>query len=95
MSLPCGTDNQGNAYLLDRMLTTKYPLGVILMELGHQIRKRRLVMRTKWLPRDQNEEADALTNFDYRFLELSRRIEVDVNKLGFRVLPGLFEAGEQ
>ena len=25
MALSCGTDNQGNAYLLDRMLTTKYP----------------------------------------------------------------------
>ena len=52
-------------------------------------------MRAKWLPRDQNEEADALTNFDYRFFEPSRRIEVDVNKLVFRVLLGVFEAGEQ
>ena len=62
LSLSCGTDNQGNAHLLDRMLTTKYCLGVVLMELAHQMRVRRLVLRAKWLPRLENEEADALTN---------------------------------
>ena len=51
LTLSCGTDNQGNSYLLDRMLTTKYPLGVVLMELAHQMRLRRLILRAKWLPR--------------------------------------------
>merc|ERR1739841_443994 len=26
VTLSCGTDNRGNSYLLDRMITTKYPL---------------------------------------------------------------------
>ena len=51
-------------------------------------------MRANWLPRDQNEEADALTNFDYRFFDPKRRIPLDVNDLGFQVLPELFESGE-
>ena len=58
MTLSCGTDNQGNTHLLDRMLTTKYPLGIVLMELAHQMRKRSLVLRAHWLLRLENEEAD-------------------------------------
>ena len=45
VGLSCGTDNQGNSHLLDWMFTTKYPLGVVLMELAHQMRIRRLVLR--------------------------------------------------
>ena len=30
----CGTDNQGNTFLVDKLMTTKYPLGVVLMELA-------------------------------------------------------------
>ena len=32
VTLICGTDNQGNWYLLDKLLTTKYPLAIVLME---------------------------------------------------------------
>ena len=51
LTFTAGTDNQGNSYLLDRMMTTKYPLVVVLMELAHQMRLRRLVLRARWLPR--------------------------------------------
>jgi hypothetical protein len=94
LTFTAGTDNQGNSYLLDRMMTTKYPLVVVLMELAHQMRLRRLVLRARWLPRLQNEEADALTNFDYRHFSKDKRIPVDLEKIGFKVLPMLFEAGE-
>ena len=94
ITLSCGTDNQSNSYLLDKMLTTKYPLGVILMELAHQMRRRRLVLRAQWLPRLQNDEADQLTNMDFRHFDKKKRIPVDLDRLGFQVLPELFEAGE-
>ena len=94
MTLSCGTDNQGNSYLLDRMLTTKYPLGVVLMELAHQMRLRRLVLRAKWLPRLQNEEADALTNLDFRHFDPKKRIPVEIDDLKFGVLNELFKEGE-
>ena len=66
VTLTCGTDNQGNGYLLDKLLTTKYPLAVILMELSCQLGMRGASMRARWIPRLQNEEADALANGDYR-----------------------------
>ena len=94
LTLTSGTDNQGNSYLLDRMMTTKYPLVVILMELAHQMRRRRLVLRARWLPRLENEEADALTNLDFRHFRAENRIPVILDELGFKVLPMLFEAGE-
>ena len=94
ISLSCGTDNQGNSYLLDRMLTTKYPLAVILMELAHQMRLRRLILRAKWLPRLENEEADALTNFGLRHFSPEKRINISWDSLGFEVMPALFSSGK-
>jgi hypothetical protein len=51
ITMSCSTDNQGISFLLDRLLTTKYPLGVILMQLAHEMRRRRLLLRARWLPR--------------------------------------------
>ena len=94
ISLTCGTDNLGNSYLLDRLLTTKYPLGVVLMELAVQLGMRNAVLRANWLPRLQNEEADALTNSDFRHFDMAKRIEVDLDKLGFVLMNDLFSVGD-
>ena len=56
------TDKRSNTYLLDRMMTTKYPLGVVLMELAAQTRLRGKILGGFWLPRLQSEEADALSD---------------------------------
>ena len=94
VTIGCGTDNQGNSYLVDRLMTTKYPLGVILIELCHQVSLRNAALRARWLPRDQNEEADSLTNSDFRHFDLARRIDVDIEKLEFGVLTELLAKGE-
>ena len=86
LGLSVGTDNQGNTFLLDRMLTTKYPLGVVLMELAHQLRRRHLMLRAHWLPRLENEEADALTNMDFRHFSPGKRIPVCLETIKSRVL---------
>ena len=79
---------------MDRLMTTKYPLGLILVELSHQLALRRAALRAKWVPRLENEEADALTNSDFRHFSQEHRIEVDLAKLPFGVLPRLLEVGE-
>ena len=58
------------------------------------MRRRRLVLRARWLPRLQNDEADQLTNMDFRHFDKKKRIPVDLSRLGFQVLPELFKAGE-
>ena len=94
LTLSCGTDNQGNSFLLDKLLTTRYPLGIVLMQLAHQIRRRRLVLRARWLPRLQNQEADDLTNFEIRHFDPKRRIQVDLDKLGLDLMHELFKVGD-
>ena len=94
ITLTCGTDNQGNMFLMDKLLTTKYPLGVVLMEPATQLGRRAAALRADWIPRLQNEEADALTNWEFRHFDESKRIEVDLEKLNFHVMRDLFSAGD-
>ena len=42
----------------------------------------------------QNEEADALTNSDFRHFSEHKRIEVDLDKLPFKIMNELFAEGE-
>ena len=43
----------------------------------------------------QNEEADALTNSDFRHFSPDKRIEVELDKLEFVVMNDLFSVGEE
>ena len=94
ISMTCSTDNQGNSFLLDRLLTTRYPLGVVLMELAHQMKIRRTLLRARWLPRLQNQEADDLTNDEFRHFDPKKRIKVEMADLEFRIMNSLFSVGD-
>ena len=74
LTIGCATDNQGNSFLMDKLLTTKFPLGLILIELSYQLARRRMALRAEWVPRLQNEEADALTNGEYHAFDPDRRV---------------------
>ena len=88
------TDNQGNSFLLDKLMTTKYPLGVILIELAWQCARQRISLRADWVPRLQNEEADDLTNGRFEKFSPELRVPVDLSSLEFGVLPKLLQEGE-
>ena len=51
--------------------------------------KTTVVLRARWLPRLQNDEADQLTNMDFRLFDPKKRIRVSLERLGFQVLPEL------
>ena len=63
------------------------------MELAHQMQLRQAVLRASWLPRLQNEEADALTNLDFRHFAPEKRVHVELADLQFRVLDELMKTG--
>ena len=65
------------------------------MELSCQLGLRRSCLHARWIPRLQNEEADALTNGEFDHFTEANRIPVDLNRLDFRVLHDLFEEGEE
>ena len=81
--------------MLDKLLTTKYPLGVILMEVACQASRKRASLWARWIPRLENEEADALTNSDVHHFQAENRIEVELEKLQFLVMDELFATGEE
>jgi len=85
------TDNQSNGFLIDRLQTTKFPLCLILMEVAWQLQERNISANLRWVPRLQNEEADALTNGDFSAFDPERRIHMEVEKMPFGILPRLLE----
>ena len=70
-----GTDNEGNTFVTKRLMTTKFPLCCILMELSAQLASRSLLLNLAWRRRDRNIEADALANGDFSLFDLDRRID--------------------
>ena len=89
---------QSNTYLLDGVMMTKYPFGVVLMELAAQMHLRGVIIRGRWLPRLQNEEADALSNFEFDSFDEKLRIDIEEDDMGrlklpFLLLNDLFDAG--
>ena len=45
---------------------------MVLMELSAQLQSRKILLHTSWIPRDENEEADSLTNGDFHAFSPSR-----------------------
>eukprot|EP00439_Symbiodinium_sp_Y106_P009019 s10395_g1.t1 len=57
-----GTDNQGNSYAVSKLMSTKFPLPLLLMELSETLRKGEQCLELSWVPREKNQWADDLTN---------------------------------
>ena len=81
------TDNNGNRYAVTKMLTTKWPLLVFLAELSLQLEHRCILLEVNWVPREQNTEADAITNGDYVWLSQANQIATSMSQHPFLLLP--------
>ena len=87
------TDNQGNSQVLCRLMSSKFPLVVVVLaELAAQLKKRCLRLDLQWVPRDQNEEADGLTNLDFSSFDPGRRMDLKIADLRFEVLDAYMAA---
>ena len=62
---------------------------------GTGLRLRNVALSAAWRPRDENEEADALTNECFGAFTLERRIHLRWSDLSFLVLPRLATAAEE
>ena len=88
------TDNAGNVSALARLMTSKFPLVVILTELASQLQAKNLELDLEWIPRNQNEEADAITNGKTEIFDRRRKVEVEVSALPFLVLPHMVQVAD-
>ena len=67
---------------------------LVLMELNEQMRLKNMIFSIAWRPRDENEEADALTNEVFTNFDPGLRVPLQWDKLEFLVLPHLTEVPE-
>ena len=88
------TDNSGNTFALSRLMSSKFPLIVILAEFAAQLREKRMALELQWVPRNQNEEADALTNNRTELFDKAREVKVDLAQLEFVVLPEMVRVAD-
>ena len=95
MRLSGTTGSQGNSWVISRLMTTKSPLVLVQGELAYQLRESDISLHLHWAPREQNEVADALTNGDGVAFAPERRIEVDLSKVEFLILPELARVSEE
>ena len=87
------TDNKGNSYIIARMMTTKFPLCAVLMELTEQLAARDSWLKLSWVPRQQNEEADALTNACFDGFDPGRRVVIDPSTIEWKIMGEMMKAG--
>ena len=62
VAISAGTDNQANEALAKKRSSTAWPLMLVNMQLSHHLFRASLQLTLKWRPRDENQEADDLTN---------------------------------
>jgi hypothetical protein len=87
------TDNAGNRFAVARLLSTKWPLVAFVAELSAQLEAQDLLFEMSWVPREQNTEADAITNGDVGWLNPSLKLATDMSKLPFIILNDLLVKG--
>ena len=91
LSLCGGTDNQANDSLSTKRSTTKWPLMLINMQLSSALSKARLNLRLRWRPREENVEADRLTNEDFEGFPPSLRVQLSFEDIDLRLVEELWE----
>jgi hypothetical protein len=86
ITISATTDNAGNSLVMQKYMSTKWPLSPVLCELSEQLRTRNLELHLDWQRRDCNIEADAITNEDYSMFTPCNRIAVDFAQIKWIVL---------
>ena len=87
------TDNRGNKFALNHLMSTRYPLCVVLMELASVMAKEGIRLALKWVPRESNQEADDLSNMKTEAFDPKMRLDFDPATHAWEVLNSYLEAG--
>ena len=90
--LSAGTDNLANEALSVKRSTTRWPLMAVNMQLSSSLARARLSLALRWRPREENVEADQLTNEVYTGFDQELRVEVSLEDLDLSVLMSLVES---
>ena len=91
VTLTALTDNLGNAHVLKKFGSSKFPLSIVAMELASQLDRCGIDLDLQWVPRWQNQEADDLTNERFDDFDEANRIDVRFESLEFLVMSRLLD----
>ena len=83
------SDNKGNEALINKNLTSKFPLYIVLLELTEQLQLRNLLLDLRWQPREFNQAADDLSNRLFGKFDPKLRICSDLEDMHWIVFPKL------
>ncbi|CAE8624388.1 unnamed protein product [Polarella glacialis] len=75
-------DNQANDFLSKKMSSTRKSLGLILMQLATSLSRRRLQLNLDCRPREDNLEADDLTNGKFEDFAEKHRVNFSWEEVG-------------
>ena len=89
------TDNRGNTYIVAKLASTKWPITTLLIELSEQLRARSAIMNLVWRRRDDNAEADALTNMDLKGFDPALRVGTTFKEIKWLVLDEIMDTSVQ
>ena len=87
------TDNRGNSYVLNRPMTTKFPLCAVVMELAAQMERTNSRIALDWAPRKLNTEAGDLSNEVFDAFSAANRVRLSIIDYPWIVLNDLMEHG--
>ena len=93
-SITGATDNQGNTYAVTKLMSTKYPLPILLMELSESLRLGSIFLDLRWVPRERNQWADDLTNGEFGRFPADKRQELDAHTMQWHVLGRLLDVAQ-
>ena len=75
-------------------MTVKFPLCAILMETVASLHQAKLDLDLKWIPREQNVEADELSNSDSKRFTKDNEVKVELESMKFILLDEMLDLGE-
>ena len=82
--VPSLTDNKGNGLVLNKLMTTRFPLLAVVMELGAVMKRRRIRGHVQWATRTTNQKADCLANGRPSGFDPSKRLRFNLGTIGVR-----------
>ncbi len=85
------TDSAGNEALMSRLMTSKFPLCLVVLELSEQMQARGCTLGLRWRNREANQAADDLTNLKFESFNPKLRVEPDLSDMPWIVLTTLMK----
>ena len=92
--LSAGTDNRANEALSAKRSTTRWPLMAVNMQMSSALARARLSLALRWRPREENVEADQLTNEIFTGFDPALRVVLALGDMDLSVLNFLVKSRE-